>query len=375
MNNELFELIYKGDIQKSLYVTCKYLLTNDAPIENFENTLLYVCSYIGTFVNIYNIKKYIDIINDVKNIIDDDNIVIKTILLVITKMCILCEIYNKHPVVKAGNTTIPILRKKVNDIFNTNVKLSAGGIRKFDGVLPPIESETYNVALTIISGIVQLIKMSDDVSPDNGDKLQKISEKLRNSFDYICRKKYLFETKFYSTDNDSIWFLWGIISILYDEEYIKNAYYIFSYNWKKSYKPNRIGILWSVAILIIYTHKKNVSNNWNNSETIILNKISELAMTLFNEVKSELSSSFIDTLKDTEDKNKINLNQDNAVDTLDGLDYISNYTPYVASRYSNTSSGDNKNLSSNNKSYYDNSDYDSNTKKSINVKKIKKNAI
>jgi hypothetical protein len=368
INNELFELITKGDIQKSLYSACKILLINDIPIETFEYTLIYTCSYIGSFINIYNAKKYIDIISDVKDIIEDDNIVIKKILLVITKMCILCEIYNKQPVVKAGNTSLPVLKKKISDVFNINSKLSSGGILKFDGVLPPHDSETYNVAIAIISGIIQLIKTSDDVSIDNGDKLQRISDKLRNSFDYICKKKYLFETKFYSTDNDAIWFLWGIISILYDEEYIKNAYILFSYNWKKTYKQYRIGILWSVAILIIYSHKRNISKFWDHNETAILNKIDDLAMTLFNEVKTDLSSNFIDNISDN--KNKKGL-EEASVQEFDGLDYISSYVPYVASRYAHNI--DNKNLSSNNKSYYENENYDINSKKSINVKKNKKN--
>lgn len=369
VNAELFELITKGDIQKSLYSACKILLVNEVPIETFEHTLIYVCSYIGSFINIYNSKKFIDIINNLTEIIEDDNVVIKKILLVITKMCIICEIYNKHPVVKTGNTTLPVLKKKIEDVFNNNSKLSSGGIMKFDGVLPPHDSETYNVAITIISGIIQLIKSSDDVSSDNGDKLQRISDKLRNSFDYICRKKYLFETKFYTTDNDSVWFIWGIISILYDEEYIKNAYFLFSYNWKKTYKQYRIGILWSVAILIIYSHKKNISNYWDHNETVILNKINELHMTLFNEVKNDLSSTFIDTLSDT-NKNKSGLDDASVSSKLDGLDYISNYVPSVPSRYSHNV--DNKNLSSNNKSYYENEDYDINSKKSINVKKTKK---
>lgn len=366
VNNELFELITKGDIQKSLYQTCKILLLNDVPIETYEHTLIYTCSYIGSFINIYNSKKYIDIINDIKEIIEDENIIVKKNLLVVTKMCILCEIYNKHPVGKAGSTSVPILKKKINDVFNINSKLSSGGIIKFDGILPPHDSETYNIALVIITGLIQLIKTSDDISPDNGDKLQKISDKLRNTFDYICKKKYTFETKFYSSDNDIVWFLWGFISILYDEEYIKNAYILFSYNWKKLYKQHRIGLIWGIAILIIYTHKKNISNFWDKNETIILKKIDELAMTLFNEVKSDISSINIENLNDD---NKTNI--DNAsISNLDGLDYISKYIPFVPSRYSHTT--DNKNLSSNNKSYYDNQDYDLNSKKFINVKKNKK---
>lgn len=346
INNELFELITKGDVQNSLYHTCNVLLKSDISIETFENTLIALASYIGTFVNLSNAKKYIDIINDINNIINDKNIIIKNILLLITKLCIICDIYNKHPVPKAGNSSIPILRKKILNIFEKSAKLSTNGIMKFQGVLPPIESDTYDLSLKIISGLIFLIKTSDNISCDEVSKLSDIANKLRECFDYICRKKYTFETKFYSTDNDSCWFLWGLISILYDEDYIKNAFFIFNYNWKKTYKNTRIGILWGVAILLIYTHKKDASNNWNFNEISILNKVNEVALTLFNEVKSLLSTS-----KDNDD---FKLNDNNKV-KMDGLDFITNYVPAMSIYDDNT--------------YTNTNIYEDDLKKSIKVKK------
>jgi hypothetical protein len=330
--NELFNLITKGDIKNSIYTVCKILLEGEISIDFFEETLIALCSYIGTFINIYNSKKYIDVINNVKNIIVNENIVIKDILLTITKMCILCEIYNKHPMVKAGNSSLPTLRKKIIDIFENNeVKLSHNGINKFEGILPPIDSENYNIALLIISSLVYLIKKTDNLSIDDSNKIQKISEKLRNCFEYISKKKYTFETKFYSLDNDSIWFLWGIISILYNDDYINNAFYIFNYNWKKTYKQSRIGILWGVAILLIYSHKKDISYDWDNKEINIINKIDELALTLYNEVKTDLSSNFIQNI--SENKKPL---VDKTLNNYDSLEYIYNYIPCVSNRYSDT---------------------------------------
>lgn len=354
INDKLFELVTKGDIKNSLYNVCKILLVGDISIESFEHTLIGLCSYIGTFINIYNSKKYIDIINSVKNIIDNDNVVIKHILITVTKMCILCEIYNSHPVVKSGNSTIPVLRKKIIDVFeNSEVKLSQGGIIKFEGVLPPQDSENYNIAILIISGIIFLIKKTDYLSGDDGDKLQKISDKLRNCFEYICRKKYTFETKFYTSDNDSIWFLWGVISLLYSDDYINNAFYIFNHNWKKTYKQSRLGILWGTAILLIYSHKKDVSNIWDKKEEQIINKINELALTLYNEVKTELSGTFIESIKETNI-----ITQPTVNNNYDSLEYIFNYVPYVSNRYADT--------------IFDSNEQNEDDKKSINVKKNKR---
>ena len=192
-NIELYESITKGDIQNSIYITATILLTDKISIEVFENTLIAICSYIGSFINIYDVKKWLDIINGTKNIIEDDNINIKYIFVILTKMCILCDIYIKNPIAKSGIINLKSLRTKIIDVFICeDNKLSNSGIIKFDGIIPPHDSDTYNISLQIISGVIKLIKLTDDVSCDDGDYLQEISNKLRNCFDYISRKTYTF---------------------------------------------------------------------------------------------------------------------------------------------------------------------------------------
>ena len=60
-NKELFEFISKGNIEKSLYATCIFLIEN-AKIEILEETLISICAYIGTFIGIREIAKLNDII-------------------------------------------------------------------------------------------------------------------------------------------------------------------------------------------------------------------------------------------------------------------------------------------------------------------------
>ena len=53
-NKELFDFIAKGNIEKSLYATCIFLIEN-AKIEILEETLISICAYIGTFITIRDI--------------------------------------------------------------------------------------------------------------------------------------------------------------------------------------------------------------------------------------------------------------------------------------------------------------------------------
>ena len=60
-NKELFDYIAKGNIEKSLYATCIFLIEN-SKIEVLEETLISICAHIGTLIQIKEIYKLNDII-------------------------------------------------------------------------------------------------------------------------------------------------------------------------------------------------------------------------------------------------------------------------------------------------------------------------
>lgn len=312
MNKNIYTNVINGNIEKSIYDVCNLLLANNNLYE-LEDTIINICSYIGSFITIYDIKKYIDIINLSKICIENDYIDIKNILCLITKMCILCDIYNKNPSVKTGVIDIKKLREKIIDIFDDNTKLSSNGINRFNTIIPPPDSETYLLSIKIISNIIKLIKSLDYISNDDIDNMKNISNKLRNCFDYIIRKKFKFETVLFE-DTDSIWFIWGFISILYKEEYLSNLYWLFVYNYKKNKKNNRIGLIWGSAICISFLNKNGNVKGWNDKEITIIDKINDISLDLFNEVKN---------------KNKIQNPTpiSNSNKNIDGITYLFNYIP------------------------------------------------
>jgi hypothetical protein len=320
MDNELFTSICNGDIQNSIMLSTKIIFL-DENIDALEIVYINICAYIGSFISLYDISKLTDIYSSLKNIIENEKLVIKDIYVIISKMCILCDIYNKHPNAKCGNMSIKVLKDKIATLFNNNdLKLSHNGIMRFDGILPPHDHENYGLAIKIVAIIIKTIKSTDDIAVDDGDTLVNTANKLRYIIDYILRTKYKFETKFYSTDDDNAWFLWGVFSILYKNEVFNDAFFLYNYEYKKKYRTKRIGILWSLPIISIYTHKCDISKGWNSKESMVISKIEEISINLYNELRRKIIKENPDKF---EKKNK------EEVDKYDGLKYIINFIPVM----------------------------------------------
>ena len=111
-NIELYNNIYKAQIQESIYLVTKLILENKNN-EIIENTFIAIASYIGTFITLQDIRLWIDIIEEIDDFIKDDKIVIKNIYILVTKLCIVCDIYIKNPKSKSGMLTISKLREKI----------------------------------------------------------------------------------------------------------------------------------------------------------------------------------------------------------------------------------------------------------------------
>tara|TARA_B110000858_G_scaffold48774_2_gene56227 strand:- start:1672 stop:2739 length:1068 start_codon:yes stop_codon:yes gene_type:complete len=323
--DSLYSNIYKGKIKESIYKVTKLVIedTNGKNIEFIENTFISICSYIGTYISIVDIRLWIDVMEETYEFIKSENVVIKNIYVLLTKLCIVCDIYIKNPISKSGVLTLQKLREKIIDIFNTSDKnISYEIINKFDNVLPPNNSETYDLAKLIISGVTNITNECNNISCDNYDELIITSNKLRDTFDYLSRKTYKFETKFYHSDNDSIWFLWGIIKILCKEDIGILSFELFMHNYSKKFKLERMGLLWGMTIVLIYLSKKNVARVWNDEEIILIKKVNEVSMDMFKHIKNELNGNKEQQQEIQEDQKYIQTNNN-------GLNILINYVPII----------------------------------------------
>mgnify|MGYP000040898854 CR=1 FL=1 len=215
---------------------------------------------------------------------------------------------------------------EISHILNENdMKLSQNGIMRFDGILPPHNHENYNTALGIIAIIIKTIKSTDDLSCDDINKLVDISNNLRLILDYVLRKKIRIETKFYSTDDDISWFIWGVYSILYKEKILDDAFSLYNYEFKKKYKIQRQGIIFSLALICIYIHKKDISPGWSQKEQNVMNKIDEISIKLYNEIRRDILKKHPELIEKNS-KPEIDKEKES-----DGLDFILNYVPEIDS--------------------------------------------
>ena len=325
---ELYNSIYKGEIKESLYLVTQLILQDsNKNLELIENTLISICSYIGTFISIYDIRLWIDVIEETYEFINEDKIIIKNIYILITKLCIVCDIYIKKPISKSGLLSLAKLREKIISFFPSNsntIELNYQILKKFDNILPPCDSETYELSKLIIFCILNILNNIQELDIDNDNiDINYKANTLRDVFDYFSRKNKKFENKFNSRDNDSIWFLWGILNTLCEENISEIAYKLFTYNYTKKHKTDRYGLLWGTTIAIIFLYKKNIARVWNNDEAILIKKINEIGMNLYKQIKKDLIKSNINIRDDDESNN----NNVKSCSGLDGLHYLVNYLP------------------------------------------------
>jgi hypothetical protein len=95
---------------------------------------------------------------------------------------------------------------------------------------------------------------------------------------------------------------------------------LYNYEYKKKYRSKRIGILWSLPIISIYTHKCDISKGWTSKESNVIAKIEEISINLYNELRRKI-------IKDNPDKFE-RANKE-TVDKHDGLNYILNFVPVI----------------------------------------------
>jgi len=324
-NKELFDFITRGNIEKSLYTISIFLIEN-SKIEILEETLISICSYIGTFINIREIARLNDIILSTKYLIENNNHKIYDYYILTTKMCILCNIYNSNPVSRTGVIPISKLRDKILDVFSEEFKLSSNGIMKFEMIIPPSDSEAYLLTIKILSSFIRIIKILDNLSSENADAIDLIALKFKNSFDYIIRKKYIIQTKLNPSEHDPIYFLWGFIEILYNhEEFIHGYYWLFSNNYSKKLKKDRIGLIYGCAVAIIYSYKRFISNSWNQNELNVINKTKDLSLELIKQVKKDLKSKNLLNVENKKEENIID--ETNDLKSLQRLCILENFIP------------------------------------------------
>lgn len=319
MNDELYGFICNAKINESLYsVTHIILKHQENSYKEIQETFINILAYICSFLTIYDTFLLNEVVLDIHNFIESDNVIIKDVYVLICKLCILCDINVKNPCIKTGTLNIKQLRTKFIEIFEHDFKLEQIGLSKYEHVLPGRESDTYDLVLKIVTGYVYNVRYIENTPIEEKELIAKITNQLRDSVDYIIRKKFLLENKIEPSNHDGVWFIWSVMLGLFQEQELKILFYIFQNEYNNKKKVRRTGLLYGAFLIIIFHKKRGISRHWNNHEMNIIKKIQEISMKLYRDIKKELLN--------TDDTIVV---EKPLIASRNGLDYISNLRPEI----------------------------------------------
>jgi hypothetical protein len=272
----IYNYIIKGDIKNSLETICDILYTKHS-IPQLENNLILVCNYIGLSLTINDAYKWYNIVDKTCEFIYNDKIEIDKTLVLISKMCILCKsIIEKKPI------SINQLRSRLIHFFDK--PLTSLNYTKFKHILPSIENDSFHIASKIANGIDTFL--SEIINISISDKnFNIIIMNLRLSIELICRKNIWIDSHI-NEDHDVIWLLWALFSVFTnDSDAIKKCFQLFMYNWKKSMKKNRIGMLWGSSLILIIYFKSELKISWSYDDNIIFEQIQKMSTSMMDKIK------------------------------------------------------------------------------------------
>jgi len=320
MNEELYDFICNAKINESLKKTTHIILTNtEGSYKEVQETFINIVSYICSFLSVNDAYLLNDVIFDLYHFIQNENMIIKEVYILICKLCILCDINLKNPCIKVGTIGIKQLRTKVIDIFDNGFKLEQLGLTNFEHVLSNIESDTYDLVLKIVTGYVYSMKNIENTSVEESHIIDKTTNKLRDSVDYILRKNFIIENKIQQNDNDIVWFLWGVLLGLFGNDELKIMFHLFRQDYNKKKKSHRKGILYGVFVILVFQKKRDISRKWNKNELNIIQKMQDISQDLYKDIKQEILAHDDTIIK----------NQCNKEIPPNGLEYLCNLRPQM----------------------------------------------
>ena len=249
MNEELYDFICNAKINESLKKTTHIILKNtEVSYKEIQETFINIVSYICSFLSVNDAYLLNEVIIDLYLLVENENIIIKDVYVLICKLCIICDINLKNPCIKVGTIGIKQLRTKFIDIFEHNFNLEQAGLFNFEHVLPNIDSETYNLVLKIVTGYVYNVRKIENATLEERDVIIKTTNKLRDSVDYILRKKYIIENKIQPNDHDIVWFLWDVLFGLFGNDELEKMFYLFNQDYNKKKKNHRRDLIHKILL-------------------------------------------------------------------------------------------------------------------------------
>jgi hypothetical protein len=272
----IYESILNGNIKSSLEEVC-LILHKKERFDELQGSLLYICNFIGMNMNINYAYKWYNILISTHEFLTNEKIVIDNTLILVAKMCVLCK--TLHEQKQIG---IPQLRKRLLPFFKN--PLSSLDIRFYQPILPSLDNESFEIASKIANTFKDFfIKLKTC----NQQELPHLINNMRLSFELISRRNIWIETQL-NKDHDCIWFLWGLLTILTENNpFINNAFNIFIYDWKSTSKKKRIGILYGSIFLAIICYRSDLAFDWKSEDERLFQHIKKISKKMMETIRNQ----------------------------------------------------------------------------------------
>lgn len=238
---ELFKAaITDNDSTQALYITCLYIIKEQ--FGYLEDEWIMMSSHIGKKEGMSFGKTWGAINSNIQNIIEAPEFHIQTALLCTTQIMLL----NQRDIDKQKRLHVQHLRNSVIGFFPDKAMLSTQGKQTFSRILPPDDNELYGFYNRILAGFSKIIG-------------ENKYDDIRSGLEYISRKRLtlpLQGTWPAPTENDALsgdpsWLLWGMLLSIYPNDVnVATNFKLFTLNWRKNVRNERIGLLWGIPYLL-----------------------------------------------------------------------------------------------------------------------------
>jgi len=349
VKGELVDAITNNDSSLALTLTCAHL--HDKTTTTLEDDWIATSAYIGktfglTFGTLWNA-----INRDIVQLLEADEVNVATALLCTTKLILLCK-RCRQAAVMSLQLHVATLRSKVIKFFPENATLSSAGFKRYARVLPfSGESNDDDMRATpnhhqhqhqhhhqqhvgqriIPPGAIRYHSTNtsssrksyeEESESDAANPAQSLDafcqrllsglsklmievrlDDIRNSLEYLSKKRLRIPlmqrwpapNEEEREKGDICWFLWGALCCYYGEAKVATNLKLFTWNWRKSARNERLGLLLGMP----YTFDTNVLADWSYQEANIIERIEQSAYDLWMQYKDMHSTEDCDDQDDT----------------------------------------------------------------------------
>lgn len=269
MHDPLMSAILNDEIESALYETGSLLKASD--IATLERTWIHILSIIGETVTLQDAPEYQRCIMHTLNIVRGSDVMIKDAFLLTTRLLLMSR---RHTTMYA-RPDLKKMRNNVMDMFPETASLNNVGFEMFKGIMPPVASDEHVFVHRIIAGLTKVWS-------------EKRYDDSRLALEYLTRKKFAPIPKpkcimpSLRDDNDIVWVLWGVILNYFQSDIMLASYELFTKDYRKQLRNQRLGILWSMFFLNACSY--NERDDWKATDYLLYQRVEESVENLWQQV-------------------------------------------------------------------------------------------